>query len=193
MQGERRTSPTSVPGPVEPGVDLVDAGGGGRAAPRRRFAGGAFLLRRSQSAPGRGLDGFGLTGGFDLEAVKPAFQRQLPREGLPLVGLGAQSMHVEPVLIDLIAMGIDGGLTRTQGPVLGRSVAAGGGQKDGGGENGGGSHANKMGPMRSEAKRGRQPGLERVQTRVRLTAESSSSRVVGTAYSASRSNPAFGK
>ncbi len=102
------------------------------------------------------------------------------------------------MLIGLIAVLVEGGRTRARLPRLRNlGVDRGGHEQQDGGEGVKGDHARKMAPDARLAKRGlerfAQAVAERAQTRVRLTQASSSSRVVGTAYSASRSKPSFGK
>lgn len=185
-------------GPVQPGVDLADPVRQGAPAVFGGAAQRPFLVRRAQGAGRRRLDGFGLARRLETLAGEAGFRLELAGEDLALVDLGAQPLHFIPVLAGLITVLVEGGRAGTRLPCL-RDLRLGGrgGEQQDGGEGANGDHGRKMGPEPPVAKRGLDEGghaaADRVQTRVRLTAESSSSRVVGTAYSASRSKPSFGK
>lgn len=189
---------TLVDRAVQPGVDLADPAHQGAPALFRRAAQRPFRLRGAQGPGRRGLEGFGLARGLETQAGEAGFRFLLAGEGFALVGLETQPLHFKPVLIGLIAVLVEGGRTRARLPRLRNlGVDRGGHEQQDGGEGAKGDHARKMAPDARLAKRGlerfAQAVAERAQTRVRLTQASSSSRVVGTAYSASRSKPSFGK
>ena len=191
MQPETRTLFGGLVAAIEPGVDLAHvrhdrgATSGGRLAKRSLFPG------RAQGARSLRLDRLRQARGLDPLAVETGLGLQLTGEGLAVFSLGAEALHFEAVLVSLIAVRVDRRLAGTRLPRLGLGHSRRHGE-------------DRQDEERAESDHGEEDGAccvdlqawlsaASVHTRVRLTAASSSSRVVGTAYSASRSKPSFGK
>lgn len=60
----------------------------------------------------------GQTRGLDPLAIETGLQLQLAGEGLALVGVGPEAVDLEAVLVSLVAMRIDRGLSRARLPTL---------------------------------------------------------------------------
>lgn len=119
----------SIARAVQPGVDLAQVGGRSTAALGGRLAQGLFLGRGSQGPKGLHRVRIKATGGFDPLKVQAGLKVKLACEGLALIGLGAQPVHLQAVLVGLVAMRVDRGLAGTRLPDLGLRQGRGGAEQ----------------------------------------------------------------
>lgn len=131
---------------IQPGVDLAHALGRRLAPPGRGLTLGSGLFDRSQRQDRGRLNEVRLSCGLEFQRGQAAVQLLLSGEGIPLIGLGPQPVH-------LVAMPLGQRIRPLKRHDLAHSRT--GQQGDGKGERD--AHGFNMGPDPADAKRGRNP------------------------------------